>query len=334
MDGALYFPYIRVPESVWFARILLYWERVGAIVPSDHIGRRDLLGDYMDDLIKASLVKPVMPGEYVHALPRFRESLVALVGQGPELDRRRNDFRAGQAPMSLHFEKAGDSADVLMELGLARRGKGPWYEVEVETAQLFMAFLAGALSQVDALRMEPVTDELEYIQPFSGGLPVERSVMTEGPVRTLLLNDLLPAPMGQLSVRKLVRFRERHHDRLAGFRRKIEVTVLDVAQIADPIQRQRRLELAQEELRDEAHEIAQRIKSLWTPRVVFSSLMGVVGAAGPAAYSLATGDNVPAVLGVPSVASAVLGVLSEVQGRREVLNRPLAYAVLASRHFD
>lgn len=30
----LYFPYISVPESAWFTRVLLYWDEVGSIVPS------------------------------------------------------------------------------------------------------------------------------------------------------------------------------------------------------------------------------------------------------------------------------------------------------------
>jgi len=33
--NALYFPYIKVPKSAWFTRILLYWDKVGAIIPSD-----------------------------------------------------------------------------------------------------------------------------------------------------------------------------------------------------------------------------------------------------------------------------------------------------------
>ena len=34
---ALYFPYIKVPKSAWFTRILLYWDKVGAIIPSDYV---------------------------------------------------------------------------------------------------------------------------------------------------------------------------------------------------------------------------------------------------------------------------------------------------------
>lgn len=36
-SNALYYPYIQVPESPWFTRVLLYWDRVGAIVPNDYI---------------------------------------------------------------------------------------------------------------------------------------------------------------------------------------------------------------------------------------------------------------------------------------------------------
>lgn len=33
----LYFPYINVPDTAWFSRMLLYWDEVGAIIPYDFI---------------------------------------------------------------------------------------------------------------------------------------------------------------------------------------------------------------------------------------------------------------------------------------------------------
>ena len=33
METALYFPYIRVPETPWFSQVLLYWDAAAAIVP-------------------------------------------------------------------------------------------------------------------------------------------------------------------------------------------------------------------------------------------------------------------------------------------------------------
>lgn len=35
--AALYYPYIKVPESDWFTRVLLYWDVVGAIVPYEYV---------------------------------------------------------------------------------------------------------------------------------------------------------------------------------------------------------------------------------------------------------------------------------------------------------
>ena len=33
---AIYYPYIKVPNSAWFTRTLLYWDEVGAIVRVSH----------------------------------------------------------------------------------------------------------------------------------------------------------------------------------------------------------------------------------------------------------------------------------------------------------
>jgi hypothetical protein len=74
VDKVLYFPYIRVPGNEWFTRVLLYWDEVGSIVPSEYIYRPESLGTYMRELVQAQLVRQVLPGDYIPKIPKFKEA--------------------------------------------------------------------------------------------------------------------------------------------------------------------------------------------------------------------------------------------------------------------
>ena len=73
-NKVLYFPYINVPNSDWFTRMLLYWDEVGAIVPYDYIEYPEKLREHTRSLVEACLVRQVIPGEHIHRIPSFRDS--------------------------------------------------------------------------------------------------------------------------------------------------------------------------------------------------------------------------------------------------------------------
>lgn len=59
-DAALYFPYIEVPDHPSLTRVLLYWDRLGSIVPPVALSAR------MSELISTELVERVEPGMYLN----------------------------------------------------------------------------------------------------------------------------------------------------------------------------------------------------------------------------------------------------------------------------
>lgn len=77
-NNVLYFPYISVPSSVWFTRILLYWDKVGSIVPYDYIEKPELHDEYTRSLIQANLVTQVIPGMYRDEIPNLTGSLLVI----------------------------------------------------------------------------------------------------------------------------------------------------------------------------------------------------------------------------------------------------------------
>jgi hypothetical protein len=79
METALYYPYIRVPETSWFTQILLYWDRAATIVPERSEGWRDLRTPYMIKLEAAGLYRPVFSGTLWEDSEAFSENFLALI---------------------------------------------------------------------------------------------------------------------------------------------------------------------------------------------------------------------------------------------------------------
>ena len=61
MDTALYFPYVRVPQTPWFTQVLLYWDRAASIVPYSLRDQEGALDPYMHELAGEGLLEYVEP---------------------------------------------------------------------------------------------------------------------------------------------------------------------------------------------------------------------------------------------------------------------------------
>jgi hypothetical protein len=79
--GALYFPYIDVPDRPELARVLLYWDELGTIVPESFADEG--LGPRTRDLVSAGLVRAVDPRDYYDGLRDFDEGFLGLVDALP-----------------------------------------------------------------------------------------------------------------------------------------------------------------------------------------------------------------------------------------------------------
>src|SRR5437763_444529 len=95
-NNVLYFPYIAVPNTVWFTRILLYWDQIGSIVPYDYIENPEMHDEYTRSLVEANLVVQVMPGMYLYNAPSVTPSFIEYLETAePVLDARRQSFLQG-----------------------------------------------------------------------------------------------------------------------------------------------------------------------------------------------------------------------------------------------
>jgi hypothetical protein len=266
----LYFPYIRIPQTKWLTQTLLYWDQVSSIVPIEFIENPESLGPYMQKLVQEELVRQVIPGQYIHEIPNFEAAFFRYIaGLGPTLDARRTLFlREAGFNIQIHIEKMGAIGDMLVDQGLARSRNYPWYEVEPNSANDFMSYLAAVLGQLPSVDSVPITDErmnlrnfsfagpFSYARPFSrAGLARDRVVQRHQPLRISILDKILPIPNHPIEPAVIRAFKEKHHEMLISFRRRVERELIMAASISDRDLCQRHLDIFAEEAAESIQEI-------------------------------------------------------------------------------
>lgn len=333
-DRVLYFPYINVPSNEWFTRVLLYWDQVGSITPSEILNEKKetYLSQYMRDLIDTGLLIPVMPGAYIGGIPKFRDAFLNMIRKNPSISDRRDMTFEYQNTIRIHMEKIFPLSDDLCEMGLAREDEYPWYRVEKTTANLFMAYLASVLGKLDELKMDRITDQVEYMSVYSYSPQKTQEVSTLlNQLRVTALTGILPAPAGGIDVHQLADFKEAYSDSLSHFRRDVESALIDIAQIQDQDLRDRKIHHYRQKLEEDVNEVKALMRERRWPRIVLGSLCGFLVKSIPAAgAAAATGDLRALLSAVPPLVKAIYEAYQgEKKHLDEVKKSPLAYAAVA-----
>jgi hypothetical protein len=308
-SDVLYFPFIRVPESDWLTRMLLYWDHVRTITPSAFRREPERFGTYTQSLVREELVVPVYPGEYVHGLPRFEDEFLAFLGSNEsEIDRRRAGFVQGShAP--IHLEKLGALEKGLTDLRLARRD-GNWSLVETNTAEEFMTYLATVLGKLPEVRSIPVSDQLAGTARLAARSPSVSMDARLSSLRTAVLENVFPAPIRPLKAEEIASFKRRHGDLLSRFRLAVENEIIRLADLQDATLRHAARENLAARIEQDVIEIEAKLGEFGFGKTSCSSWLAVLG-------------NGPVAGSAFSVLSSVLA-LFERQGESPI--GPFAYA--------
>jgi hypothetical protein len=327
----LYFPLISVPENAWFTRVLLYWDGVGAIVPSEVTGRRQGLTRYMSSLVREELVSPIDPGDYYAEISEAGWELLSVLDRAGELERRTASMQNAIDVPLIHGQKMGpELAHRFVDVGLARPGNGSWFQVEERTAAEFMTLLARIVGVRN--EMDPITDRLsplnsvgvEVADPASRGFA---EALAE--LRMPVLEAILPSPSGPVEPAKLKTFKRQHQSILADFRVAVDAALVSAAKEDDPDARDILLAQAKQELSSSMDDLSVAMRqSGWR-----SIVLGLIGAAVPVAISAATGDVVSLAAALPGLAYTAYGAQSARESHRAAFGKPLAYATLAQARF-
>lgn len=330
-DKVLYFPYIKVPQNAWFSRVLLYWDEIGSIIPLEYAHQPERLGSYMKDLLDVELVKGVIPVHYIEGDPDFERAFLDLLDRSEFIQENRAVPLSQRSTVHIHLEKLGGLPGELVGRRLALGEKTPrWFTVDKLTADLFMAYLASVLCGYPDVDMDPITDQVESLSPFTATphrVASRREVIDE--LRIAVLGSILPAPVDSVPAAELKAFKERHGQRLSRFRRHIESFLIDVSRDDDLELRAERIRRFQDGAQEDIYEIRSRMNERRWPRIVLGTCCGLVGAAIPGVQAALAGDPAAAVTGLPGLISAVYAALAGRGRRDDLLLGPLAYAALA-----
>jgi hypothetical protein len=233
----LYYPTINIPKNAWLKSALLYWDEVSSIVPSDYNGNLLLdLDRDLEYLIDIEVFRPIKPETLIFAQDNweefekfqneFKEVVIGKLFQ-TRLERQRRsvasrihsskiqDLRTAR----VHSNKTSNGLFYFLEeKGLAKREDGnDWVQFEQNTALLYMSLLAKYLADIDSEHTSIGTDNAVY-ENFN----FQKANKTNGfPVASLALKNILPSPKNNVSIEKIIKFKEKRKDNLKHFNLKL-----------------------------------------------------------------------------------------------------------------
>lgn len=345
METALYFPYIRVPAEPWFTQILLYWDDVSSIIPpSLWDDRKSSLSPYMNELVDTGMLHRASPDEAVSraggdVFESFTQGFLNLLESRPRptLPYTYVQIHTEKLPYLLFLDLQGR--------GLVQRAGGTdwdesWWFVEKRTANLYMGYLAGAISA-----MSPGTVPVADRQSSFGRIPTGQAKVQNSSaasqfaqLRYSLIADALPAPRAAVPATELRAFKDEHQEQLRRCRRHIDRGIHQLASLTDEEQKKIALSTLADEIRDQVMVLQeQMIRRRW-PQITMVHVGGLVSAVGGAALTVATaGAAVPIIATAIAVgAIGVTGVGYQVaHDNRPQYDKsaPLAYAAMAGGKF-
>lgn len=297
MNQILYFPYINLPKTSWTVRTLLYYDNVCSIVPNEYIYEpENNYEPFMLELVRSELVIPIDPISSLDSPFGMSTPFLEFI-QNPyfRLNYKVKTFLNGSVS-KIHAQKFdGEIFYSLVQIGLARRLDGNWYEVETSTAEYLMKYLATILST--KLNLLPTTDT------FKRSI-MSRNLSNKNQKRETILSRLIPFPE-EINLYKILKFKEKNSDLLKLFKNKVEQIVLD-----ENILEGTELFTAKiEELEIHKNELSIKMNESQFSNVFFGSVCGIIGAGqGFAATENTTGAVIGALPGFVSAVHSALKI--------------------------
>jgi hypothetical protein len=315
----LYFPYIDIPKSNWTVKSLLYWDKVGIIVPPSYMDKPKQYRDFTIELLKTDLIEQIFPGEYIWQVKKFDKGFIKLVDQPKfNLKSRQRDFGAG-IHSRIHVQKFGEELlNHLVDLKIAKRKDWTWFHVETRSANLIMLYLATVVSKVG--EFTPATDDLGNLDT---SVSQKGFSMKLNKTRQKLLNNLMPYPI-EPNLTKLRKFKDKYHEELTSFRILIEQTSYELTKFSK-MDRKESLSLKVAEINDKRDKILSELNQGKLGQITFGTICGVAGA-----IVSFEQDNKP--LALFSLANAIY---SAFQGydKQATLTKDYSYLALVDKTF-
>jgi hypothetical protein len=340
MDKILYFPLISIPKSKWLMGALLYWDKVGSIVPLEFLDRPHMLDKHMLELVEAELIEPVVPEQYLWRVRNFERAFLDFIDNNPIFSHISELGKLGligresgviQTTFKIHMGKLDNIGYELMQRGLATRGQGSWYIVEGFTASNFMAYLASVLGAVTDYM--PITDSYNELSYFLPNVKKQNTrIALKEQLRARIIEKILPIPSSIRDPYDIYRFKEKYYDNLKRFRNYVEDFVLSLENLPE-YQIEEKIKLFTEQANDEIEFISDRMQAFKWKRLDFVTFCSVSSTVISLAKGVVERNPLDAISATFGLLSA-LGAALDKEKLIEIERKPLAYAAIVERQFS
>lgn len=311
----LYFPYINIPKNDWTIRALMYYDKIGTIIPHDYFTKPNILDPFMLELSQAGYIQFIDPMSYISDPNAIVSPFIEFITHDERsLENKRRNFKSSVHKSfdisKLKFSRPIKNTEIfsqkfdsdmfaeLQKLKLAKRINDYSFSVEENTAMALMTYLASILGK--CCNMVPATDSLTNLETPISKLPFRHKQL----LRDKILERILPYPE-KIDVQKFLKFKEDNSEDIELFRIKIENLIVEVTSIDDAEYLENKLR----EIEIHSDNLAERMKSNKFGRIVWGSFCGL--AAG--AIGLASSGTSGLLLGVPGFANSIYSALESIK---------------------
>lgn len=310
--AALYFPFIDVPNSLWFCQTLLYWDSIYSIMPLDFAERPERLQRFTRQLQQCELLEPIIPEAFVPELDSLADGFVEYIQELDPSDLRQRLRSKKMADVHTGKLPGSDFIAFLRSRRLAGRFDYPWLSIEARTANDYMAYLATCIAEVHENRdLRAVTNKIAYCSPL---LTVrDKTDIQVQEIRQELLSEVFPVPKKALTPTEIQIFKKKFGSLLPEFRFWIEERVSNIADSTSAAIRQKRQDDTKQQIREQSEGIAKTLKKGGFTDFVFGDLFSVLGA-------------IPLIKTLPNLVNKIYKV-TQVAPK----SGPMAYAAFAGR---
>lgn len=218
----LYYPKIAIPDGAWLRQALLYWDRIGSIIPREI----DRAGHDLQDLhtlYELNVYRSYNPEDFITGDQRLRiefEQEFIQISKKPSFWRRLPPPEARRFDSPIHIAKITDKLSEYIQskrLAILRDRYDSWYQFERSAALLYMALLAKYMADSAEETTIPGTD-FGLFKDFI--FQTERRNFSASCFE-LTLQDVLPVPSQDTPLEKILEFKAKRRDELISFREVI-----------------------------------------------------------------------------------------------------------------
>ncbi len=258
----LYYPTMAIWESSWIKQTIFYWDRISTIIPrhlDDDIYRTDLIRELED----YGAFRPFHPDDYVHDMKHLSKEFKSLL----KTEKRKKHQNQEDLPKNFLIDPRKmpkELIEYLVEKGIANQFEEN-LSFNKHDGYLYMALLAKYLSNQDDYGLTTPGTDQEYYQKMI--LEAQKS-SRELPSLSFTLNQVLPIPREDVSIKQIMKFKEKHEVELLRTRQVIYSYQEQLRTVQENEQLQEVLLKCSEEIKKEVGQLDRACRSESMPTIL------------------------------------------------------------------